>query len=431
VDRDALAYAIVTEAGAGLYLDGSNPTGVRDRSIQLKTSGGILSEPVYAVVNAGTRLVPEDNRPFGPNVDLRTDKRALEAQKAIVRALREELFFLMTRGSAVAGPQLTYFVEARTVVGGAKSDPANPELLFRENAPFVIVCVVGDSPPPTPPSTPTRTEEPGLGALIANAIRLRGDVKDLTVKADDLSSATPASVTYERDEKANAYAFGLRAVLGFRVGDRSGAFDAIPFVSYERRDVNGREGDVEKISPGLLAGYRIERSTFAVHSRVEGSLIEDLEQDARQGKLRIYIDPAIALGSGRGVLFGSYLKPIGVLRLRPELTLIGDATEVFERGTSKELAGADSYFGLGAEVGVRVRLDVGQPFADFVAKGGVRQLWLLGDIKKDSTTRWFGSVEYSPENFPYLGIGFEFTKGENDDTLQEEETYELKFSVRY
>jgi hypothetical protein len=434
VDRDALAYAIVTEAGAGLYLDGANPTGIRDRAIQLKTSGGILSEPVYAVLNAATRTVAEDNRPFGPNVDLRTDRRALEAQKAIVKALREELFFLMTRGSMAAGPQLTYRVEPRRIVGGARSDPANPELLFREDAPVVILCVAGDPPPATaPPTRAQSTESPStsIGAFIADAIRLRGAVKDLAVKADDLRSATPASISYERDEEADAYVLGLNAVVGFRFGDSTGAFDAIPYLSYERRDANGSQGDLEKLSPGVLVGYRIERAAFAVHSRVEGSLIEDLQQDASQGKLRVYVDPAIALGSGRGVLFGSYLKPVGPLRMRPDLTLIGDATAVFDDGTSAELAGASSYFGLGAQASLRLRLAVGQPLSDFVAEGGVRYLWLVGDIKKDSTTRWFGRLDYAPENFPYLGIGIVFTKGQNDDTLQDEETYGLEFTVRY
>ena len=433
VDKDALAYAIVTEAGAGLYLDGSSPTGMRDRSIQLKTSGGILSEPVYAVLNAGTKMVPEENQPFGPNVDLRTDKRALEAQKAIAKVLREELFFLISRGSAVADPQLTYRVERRTVVGGPtlEADLANPELLFREDAPLVILCQRGDTPLPRPATTTQQSEESSIVAFIGKSVRLRGAVKDLTVKSDDLQSATPASITYERDEEANSYVFGLNAVLGLRFGDSTGAFDAIPYISYERRDANGSQGDLEKLSPGVLVGYRIERPEFAVHTRVEGSLIEDLQQDASQLKLRIYVDPAVALGSGRGVLFGSYLRPIGLLMWRPDLTLIGDATAILDKGTSPDLAGASSYFGLGALASLRLRLDVGQPFSDFVVEGGVRYLYLLGDIRKDHTTRWFGSLQYSPENFPYLGIAITFTKGPNDDTLQEEETYKLEFTARY
>jgi hypothetical protein len=428
VDKDALAYAIVDEAGAGRYLDGSNPTGLRDGAIQLRTAGGVQSEPVYVVLNFGTKAVPAENQPFGPNVDLRTDKRALQARDAIAKIMGE-LIFLTTNGSVAAGPELTYRIERRMVVGAptAEIEWANPVLLFRDDPPLVIICET-QLPPPTPAERPQR---PSIGISAANVIRLRGTVKDLTIKVDDLRSAKPAFVTYQRDGEANTETFGLNAVLGVRVGDKAGVFDAIPFISYENRSVTGSKGDIEKLSPGLLFGYRIERPDFAIHARLETSLIEDLQFDARQGKLRVYIDPAFALGSGRGVLFGSYLTPIGPLQWRPDLTLIGDASHIYDKGTNPALDGASDYLGLGGELSLRARLDLGQPISDFVLHVGVRDLQLFGDIRKHEARRWFSILEYAPANFPYLGIGLSFSKGENDDTFQDEEIYGLNFTVRY
>lgn len=433
VDKDALAYVIVTEAGAGLYLDGSNPTGLRDRSIQLRTSDGIPSEPLYAILHAATNAAPEENQPFGPNVNLRTDQRALQARDAISNVMREQLFRITTQGPIIKGPKLTYRVERRTVVGGptARTDWDNPELLFRANPPLVIVCDSGEEVSQPSPPTPEKAQSSSVSPFLAEAIRLRGTVKDLTINADSLSSAKPASIGYERDGEAKTNTFGLNGVLGVRFGDNAGVFDVLPFISYENRSVTGSEGDIEKLSPGLLFGYKIERPDFAIHARLETSLIEDIRQDARQGKIRLYVDPAFALGSGQGVLFGSNLKAIGPLVWRPDLTLIVDGSHVYDKGTSTALAGANDYFGLGGELSLRARLNLGQPISAFVLQGGVRGLKLMGDIHKNDTQRWFASLDYAPESFPYFGISLSFTKGENDDTFQDEEIYSLNFTFRY
>lgn len=385
------------------------------------------------MLNAGTKAIPAENQPFGPNVDLRTDKRALQARDAISKVMREELFFLTTNGSIDAGPQLTYRVERRIVTGGptAEVDWANPELLFRADPPLVIVCDNGRSAPQPSAATAERPQQPSVGTFLVDVIRLRGTVKDLTINADGLKSAKPASLTYQRDGKAKTDTLGFNGVLGMRFGDSDGVFDVLPFISYENHSVTGSKGDIEKLSPGLLFGYKIERPDFAIHARLETSYIDDIQHDARQSKLRVYVDPAFALGSGRGVLFGSYLKAIGPLQWRPDLTLISDASHIYDKGTSSALAKASDYLGLGGELSLRTRLNLGQPISDFVLQGGMRGLQLFGDIHKNNARRWFANLAYSPENFPYFGISLSFTKGENDDTFQYEEIYSLNFTVRY
>lgn len=432
VDKDALAFVIAIEAGAGLYLDGSNPTGLRDGVIQLRSEKAIQSEPVYAVLNCGSKSDPAKNQPFGPEVDLQKDKRALQARNEIAKII-EELLFLITKGSVGDG-EIKYRIERRTMVVGAPKDDkdwVNTDLLFQDDPPLVIFCEesINTSSPPVP--VPENSQHPSVGISAVNFIRLRGSVEDLTVKANDLKSAKPASVTYQHNVKANNETFGINGVLGVHFGDSAGVFDAIPFISYENRSSTGSKGNIEKLSPGLLFGYKIEHPDFAIHTRLEASLIEDLHYDCSQVKLRVYADPAFALGKGRGVLFGSYLMPIGPLQWRPDLTLIGDVSHINDKGTNPALAEANNYFGLGGELSLRTRLNLGQPISDFDLQAGVRYLKLFGGISKQEARRWFWTFNYSPANFPYVGIALSFSKGENDDTFQDEEIYSLNFTVRY
>jgi hypothetical protein len=191
--------------------------------------------------------------------------------------------------------------------------------------------------------------------------------------------------------------------------------------------------------------HRLERPNFALHSRLETTYIADLEEDASQGKLRFYVDPAFALrrsstgtaqrsppnDPGPGILFGSYLRPIGPLQVRPELTIIGDVSLVFDDGDNEQLAGADAYAGIGGLVSLRARLNLGQPISDFELEGGVRYLRLFGDIEQTLADRWFASLTYSPQNLPYLGVGLTYNSGQNDDTFQKIEFYGLNVSLRY
>ncbi len=430
VDKDALAFVIAIEARAGLYLDGSNPIGLRDGIIQLRSDKGIPSEPVYAVLKCLSKGGTAENRPFGPNIDLQKDKRAADACEAIHSNMSEDIDFLTINGSFVDG-EATYRIERRTTAVGAPTESKdwdNPKLLFQDDSPLVIVCEEETTSAPPAPAPETSQHQ----ISIADLVRLRGAVKDLTVKASDLRSAKPASVTYQHDGEANTERFGINGVLGLRFGDTAGVIDVIPFISYEKRSITGSdEDDIEKLSPGLLFGYKIERPSFAIHTRLEPSLMENLLYDSRQVKLRVYADPAFALGSGRGVLFGSYIMPIGPLQWRPDLTLIGDASHVYDKGSDPALSETNNYSGLGGELSLRVRLDLGQPISDFDLQAGVRYLRLFGDISKHQARRWFSALTYSPANFPYVGIALSFSRGENDDTFQKEDTLSLNFTVRY
>lgn len=430
VDPDRLAHFIVSQAGAGLFLDGSNSTGQRDGVIQLNSSATSASEPVYAIRESGRANVSVE-RPFGPDIDLGANPAAKQARDKIVAEL-VTLIPLMDSGRIVDGP-VEYKLERQTGVGIPTSslDAKNPLLLFAANSPFSITC--HDSPASQVAGTGSGSLEVPKPAPtdLQTRVVLRGAVKDLAIAPGDLKDATPASIRFDRDKVADTRAFKIDGILGLHISRAIGDIEIIPYAAYELTAAKGSDNDVEKLSPGLLLAHRIETPSFALHSKLEASLIYDLEQRSRQGKLRIYFDPAFALGGGRGVLFGSYLRPIGPLWIRPDLTLIVDATKVFRSGTSEELAAVDSYFGVGGELSLRSRLELGRPISDLSFKVGVRDLLMSGEIKEKHIRRFFGSVEYAPKDFPYVGVAFEFNSGENDDTFQEERTYGIGVTLRY
>lgn len=430
VDTDRLAYLIASEANADRFLDGANPTGQSDGVIQLRSSPTAPSEAVYAVTHSGGHSAGPA-RPFGPGIDLGSNAAAAKARDSIITLMGDELTALILNRSKEAGPRLSYRIRERTALGSRtdRADAANPENLFSANPAYEIFCD-RTAASADPEAEDDRPPKPRSGPVTARLV-LRGAVKDLAILTGDLKDATPASIRFDRDGVSDKNTFKINGIVGFRIGHESGAFQLIPYLSYENKSITGAGNDVEKLSPGLLFVHRYESPSLAVHTKLEASYIDDLQQDSHQGKLRLYVDPAFALGGGRGVLFGSYLKPIGPLWLRPDLTLIADVSKVFRAGTSAELANTEDYYGFGGELSLRARLELGRPISDLSFKAGVRQLFMMGEINQQNVRRWYGSIDYAPKDFPYVGVSLQFSRGENNDTFQDEKTYGVGLTLRY
>jgi hypothetical protein len=431
VDIDKLAMLIVSKAGATMFLDGANRAGIRDGSIQLVSTGATLSEPAYAVVNAGRVSPATANRPFGPNIDLATDKAAAATSAAIAKEF-SDLAFLMDDDVHVSG-SVTYRLLRPATIGSrlARAEAANPLALFSD-AGLVIICETAPETASAESQGPsTASPVPAKPSSITVRPVLRGSVKDLSIASSDLKDAEAATIALSEDKIAKTTTFELDAVGGLRIGSKSGSFELIPYLSYERKAVTGDDGDIETLSPGLLAAWHFSRPEFGFHARLEASFIDDIEQRSHQGKVRVYIDPAIWLGPGNGTLFGGNLPIFRPLLLRPKLTLIADASKVYRAGTNEDLADVRDYWGFGGDLSLRARLDVGSPVSDFVLTGGIRHLELRGDIELNYARRWYGSFEYAPDAFPYLGLALEFNDGRNDDTFERENTYSLALRLRY
>lgn len=125
---------------------------------------------------------------------------------------------------------------------------------------------------------------------------LRGSVKDLSIAASDLKDAEAATVAYWEDKIAETTPFEVHAVAGLRIGSRSGSFEVIPYLSYERKAITGDDGDIKVLSPSMLAAWRFQRPGFGFHARLEASYIDDKEQGSHQSKICVYVDPAFWLG---------------------------------------------------------------------------------------------------------------------------------------
>lgn len=426
VDPDRLALALVDMAGATLLLDGANDAGLTDGQMQLVSTPSRPAEPVYLVLNAEAPPRPDDPRPFWR-------ANAAAAREALVTQLSAlDVNSLLDSGVA-AGPGRRFRALIRPGMASRhRPGGIDPRLLFGPDAVYEIECsaaTLAEAPRPGGGANGNDDDsDPDRGVGVDPV--LRGSVQALWIERDDngFAESKPANIGYDRDDVADTDTFRLNAVAGLRFVDRSGTFAAIPYLSYERASVTG-PNDIEKLSPGLLLTHALERRGFSLHSRLETSFIDDMEQGSQQGKLRIYIDPAISLGR-TGFLFGSRLNLIPGVFIRPELTLIADASHVFRAGTSTALANAENYFGAGGDLSLTVGPENG-PLNFIRLTVGGRDLAMFGDIQQDHIRRWYGSLMLSDPNFPYAGLALTFNDGENDDTFQVEERYSLSLIFRY
>jgi hypothetical protein len=431
VDPDLLAAAIVEQARIPFdLLDLANATGTSDGTIRMHSlPDGTLGEPGYAVVNAGAVSPPDANRPFGPDVDLASRKDARTARESIARIVTDDLQRSADRGSVRASDRLTY--RFRSIPSGVPIS-SDPSAFFGPNRTVVILCERSATAPGSNPSSGGRGGGNETRSVTITP-RLRGTVAALAAapaSLAELRSVEPAKISMERNEVADTTTFGVTAVAGLAINSSSGLFSVIPFLSYDRRSVTGGANNIEKFSTGLVGSLRLEGASSALHASLETSFVDNLQRDSRQGKLRLYLEPAFALGNGNGVLFGSYLRPIGPLELRPDFTGIIDVSRVFRRGTDPSLQNAQSYAGFGGQLELRARIRGASVFSDLEFVIARRQLFMTG-IDDHRIGRWFGSIEYASKDFPYVGIRFSFTSGQNDDTFQREETYQVGLALRY
>lgn len=455
VDRDRLAVAITSVAGASYFLDGAGdsgmPNGTPDGVIKRISSTEELSEPAYAVYHSGRIHPDEANRPFGPDVPLLKADGTLDAHNAIV-AMLGELGDLVAGEPVRSGPNLTYRIVQRpqaqpTPVAEELTDPRS---IFRLDPPLIIACDFSDVGS-ADISTVSDTE--AATASLPEAFRLRGDVKDLHEARSSrggFGAGKPAQLSFISDDEKGVDAIGVNAVVGWNFSDKSGRFGLIPFLSFESQKIesrNNNDDDIFKISPGVLFNHYFEGWFGSVHSRLEASWIADIEHESDQAKLRFYIDPAFRLATprprgvgeprrspaelGPGILFGSELAPIGPFVFRPDLTFIGDISWVIDEGDNRKLRDADEYAGFGGEFSLGVRLHTEGILDTFLLTSGVRDLRLFGSIDQQDARHWFATLEYQPPELPYLGIGMDYVNGDNPDTLQKEDRLKLSFSLRF
>jgi hypothetical protein len=276
----------------------------------------------------------------------------------------------------------------------------------------------------------------------SSAFRLRGKIVELAVpvgRPEDLLRLDPADVSFRRDEEASVDTISLDGVAGIEFRRGFGAWRALPFVAYQRTEVDDPEAeDVHVLTPGLFFDRRglyafkssDDRDLLRLDTSFEGSVPLDLEQDSRRARGRANITPTIRTPCG--FLFGEELSCTGPLILRPEFTLITEVAWVFASGDSEELADADNYLGFGGDLSLTLRLPVVQELYGLSLKAGIRDLRLVaGDADIDDVRRWYCSLLFSPPAVPNIALELAYENGDNPETLQNEEFYKLALGIRF
>lgn len=408
-----LALAIINQAQAGLVATTANARGSSPNDLT-------EDEALYALRIISAAPTEADGEPFGPGV-LSTSKEAVDARGRVSTVVTDELSALMINGPVVAGKVRYRFVP------GPGAERVAADRIFDPAVGHSIRCEVVATP------GVGSERDGGNSGGRTTGLRIRGSVADLAIGSTDPSALDPASVGLDIDEIKGTSSATLDLVVGVPLLDPASNWNVIPFVSYEIDDQSGGGDDVDKFSPGVLLSHRLEQPDFSLISRAEASYLIDREQSSEQIKARVYFDPAFRLWGPptpdpfdrtSGILFGNWFTGSSV-SLRPDLTLIGDFTEVRDPGSNAALIDG-SYIGLGGEATLRLRWNA---LPDLGLRVGVRQLWLSGDITLDEATRVYGELEWAVKASP-VGVAISVSQGENDDTFQAEDKIEMKLTYR-
>lgn len=413
VDPGRVAFAVINEARASVVATTANLAGGSPEDLT-------TAEALYVLTQIATEEGPRANPLFGPG-ELSTGPEAIAARERIFEVLGAE-FTPLSRAPKVAGAVTYRFVPA------AGSGAVSAAELFRPGSGHVILCErtgpSGGANGPTGTGGSTGSSGSGPPPAASPAFRVRGTVADLTTEDVELATLKPATLGLAIDEAADTETVTVKGVAGWRINGLLPGWTAIPFVSYELKNVTTGD-DIDKVSPGILFGHSYQRTDFGAETRLELAYLIDREQSSEQVKARLYIDPAFRVGDN--LVFGNWLTTTP-LRLRPDVTLIADYSNVRDPGSSPSLVDG-SYRGVGLDANLLMRWDDYPPVEGFTLRVGRRHLWLSGDIAIDDAARWYGRLEYALKSSP-VGIAITYSEGENDDTFQEEDKINLELTFR-
>jgi hypothetical protein len=414
VDPDRLAFAIVGEARATAFAAYRNgdPSDLTAREARQVLAAMDAANPF------GTSLVIADTE----------DAEVTAARGRIIDTV--EAAFLGLSGASLPGHTMRYWLTS-----ASPGDDLNPRRLFEANTPLTLHC---EPLPRTGPTSSSGTTGESAGptepveAGWSPRWRIRGTAADLAAQVDSLSDVEPASVGYSRDGVASTETATLKAAIGYRFEAEDGAWGLTPFLAYDYKEVTG-DDDVDTRSAGILFSARGGRASGTFNSTLELVYQIDREQSSEQLKARFYHRPVFNLGNR--ALFGqrfyadeSSWAGSGRFWLFPELTLIGDISNVRDPGSNPAFVGGGDYQGYGADLSLRM----GHTHTDYdglTFSFGRRQLWLSGDLTIDEAARRYAKLEYDFDDSP-LGIALTWSEGRNDDTFKKEDTLEVQLTWR-
>ena len=382
-----------------------------------------ISNVLISDAGAGMRdLVLDPN--FPPNSSRPGAEAKLEemrnAKNGIVNAVIGDL-------SAFAAAQQGYLMQT------ASDLPEKFKFIgfFKNEPPFAIKCEEVS----TPGSRAKEINKSIISAL--GGLRIRKDIDELTLITEEptdetvkerekgLKSAKLATFSVAQNYETDETTIGIEGAIGYRIQNFT------PFVAYETIEKSGDDNDIEVVSPGILYDKLFLKAIgpAAIHVRGKAFTALDLEQEAQRLAFEGSLEPGFSIAPGFAL--GGYSAPFdGPVWIRPSVQLIGEASHVVDAGSSVELAEADNFFGVGTKAGLKVKLPELPILNTATLSFDYRVLQMIaGD---DALYDQFEvSLDWTPEDLPYLGVSVSYEIGENQQTYQDEESLTFSLGVRF
>jgi hypothetical protein len=364
------------------------------------------------------------DHPFGPD-SAQFGQRAADAATRLQQIRGSFGTFLGSGGRPAQGYRV---IRDGTPVAAAVYIPVDS--VFARPARVTIECVTLAARPAVDAKAPD-------DAAVMNTLtrfRIRGKLEDLGVPRDQLAARAvkPAEISFKRDEEVGGGdTIQLNGILGYEL-TRSTALEAWHFTLYgwyQRTDLPdaSKKSDVDALSVGAhvntlwkladtvwLAGSASPEATF------------DFEQRSETLKLKADASPGFALGAGQ--VLGGFGDLIGPFAFRPTISGIAELAQVLDEGRNPALEDSEQYFGLGVDLGLKIRLPAVPLLENLVASVDYRHLQLFG-ASIDKVRRLSASLIYNFNTYVSLKLGYE--DGRNVETFQDERYWTISFGVRY
>ena len=415
VDAARLAQAMVQEAQVPMSLiDRANP--------QRTADGNITTEELFTAMKMGIKKEQflgsfKEFGQRGKDADTHLAKITGALQSFLRSGNREEGFIVFKGGAPAPQGAFVSMEEVFTVP---------PAVEIR------CIAIAADTRP-TPEPTQFDVAVGGFVEEIQKRLRVRAKVADLWITdPNKIADLDTADLSFNRDAQAGQDTFKIKMVVGWDLGKVFG-WGLLPYVKYERTDLSPDDPDVhdvEVLSPGFLATYPLTLGTrFDADVGVSAEATLDLAQRSRLLKLRAFMDPSFSvdIGDRKVQLLGERLR-FGRLGLRPILKPIVDFAQVIDRGSNPALADTRTYVGLGAHLGLKVRLLKTPLLEHLLLSTEYWHLQLFG-AHLPNAHRLTTSLAYSLT--PNISLKFGYDDGNNRDTFQYERYYNLSLGFKY
>lgn len=283
------------------------------------------------------------------------------------------------------------------------------------------------------PQTANNDDKPSF----ARGFRLRKNLNELAIvtgsrtdqsDADLLTerqAAELATLSFTRDYENKTKSLGAEAVLGYRVQNWT------PFIGFKAHNQDGQDDDIEYITSGLQYDrlFKTGNAGWFVQSKGQAYGVFDREHDAESIKFRISAEPGgnitdgLPIG-GQGFLFG------GNLAFLPSVNLFSEGVLMMDQGTNTEFTRLNDYWGLGGEANIKLSVPYVPIANSALLSLGCRYFRIVSD--DDKLVRNFHvSLDWTPKDTPYFGVALSYDKGDDAETLQEQDIFKISFGARY